>query len=131
VLTAVLAGIAAISLTVAGIGIMNVMLVSVAERTREIGLLKAVGVTGWQIVQVFLLEAAMISTAGGLLGLGLGIGAGRLFRRLVPDFPVQPPLWAVAAALLVSLSVGLLFGSLPARRAARLDPVAALMRKRA
>jgi putative ABC transport system permease protein len=131
VLTAVLAGIAAISLTVAGIGIMNVMLVSVAERTREIGLLKAVGVTGWQIVQVFLLEAAMISTAGGLLGLGIGIGAGRLFRRLVPDFPVQPPLWAVGAALLVSLSVGVLFGSLPARRAARLDPVAALMRKRA
>jgi putative ABC transport system permease protein len=131
VLTAALAGIAAISLTVAGIGIMNVMLVSVSERTREIGLLKAVGVTGLQIVLVFLLEAAMISTAGGVLGLGAGIAAGTLFRRIVPEFPVQPPGWAVAAALVVSVAVGLFFGGLPARRAARLDPVSALTRKRA
>jgi putative ABC transport system permease protein len=131
VLTAVLVGIAAISLTVAGIGIMNVMLVSVSERTREIGLLKAVGVTGAQILQVFLLEAAMLSTAGGLLGLIVGVGAGQIFRRFVPEFPVQPPIWAVFAALLVSTSVGLAFGGLPARRAARLDPIEALMRKRA
>lgn len=130
-LTAVLAGIAAISLTVAGIGIMNVMLVSVTERTPEIGLLKALGVRSAQVQRVFLLEAAVLSTAGGVLGLAIGAGAGLAFRRLVPDFPVQPPPWAVAAALLVSLSVGLLFGSLPARRAARLDPVLALMRKRA
>jgi putative ABC transport system permease protein len=129
-LTAVLAGIAAISLTVAGIGIMNVMLVSVSERTSEIGLLKAVGVTGRQIVQAFLLEAAIISTCGGLLGLAAGIGAGRILQHLYPDFPVRPPIWAVAAAVLVSLSVGLLFGILPARRAARLDPVEALMRRR-
>jgi len=131
VLTAVLAGIAAISLSVAGIGIMNVMLVSVSERTREIGLLKAVGVTGEQIVLIFLLEAAFLSSAGGLLGLGAGVGAGQIFRRFVPEFPVQPPVWAVVAALLVSVAVGLLFGSLPARRAARLDPVEALMRRRA
>jgi putative ABC transport system permease protein len=131
VLTAVLAGIAAISLTVAGIGIMNVMLVSVAERTREIGLLKAVGVTRAQILRVFLLEAAILSTSGGVLGLAVGIGGGQLLRRLVPEFPVQPPVWAVVAALLVSLAVGLVFGGLPARRAARLDPVLALMRKRA
>ncbi|MFH1144872.1 MAG: FtsX-like permease family protein, partial [Candidatus Eisenbacteria bacterium] len=130
-LTATLAGIAAISLTVAGIGIMNVMLVSISERTREIGLLKALGVTGAQIVAVFLLEASMISTGGGILGLGAGIGLGQVLRKIVPDFPVQPPLWAVIAALVVSIAVGLVFGSLPAHRAARLDPVAALMRKRA
>lgn len=130
ILTAALAGIAAISLTVAGIGIMNVMLVSVSERTREIGLLKALGVSGRQIVAVFLLEAAIISASGGVLGLGAGLGAGQALRRLVPEFPVQPPVWAVAAALAVSVSIGLLFGSLPARRAARLDPVEALMRKR-
>ncbi|MBM3288485.1 MAG: FtsX-like permease family protein, partial [Candidatus Eisenbacteria bacterium] len=130
ILTAALAGIAAISLTVAGIGIMNVMLVSVSERTREIGLLKALGVSGRQIVAVFLLEAAIISASGGVLGLGAGLGAGQALRRIVPEFPVQPPVWAVAAALAVSVSIGLLFGSLPARRAARLDPVEALMRKR-
>ncbi|MBM3316581.1 MAG: ABC transporter permease [Candidatus Eisenbacteria bacterium] len=126
VLTSVLAGIAAISLAVAGIGIMNVMLVSVSERRREIGLLKALGATGPQILRAFLLEAAMISTSGGALGVILGIGAGQAFRRLAPEFPIQPPPWAVAAALIVSLGVGLAFGGLPARRAARLDPVRAL-----
>jgi len=131
VLTAALAGIAGISLTVAGIGIMNVMLVSVSERTREIGLLKALGVTPAQITGVFLVEAALLSTAGGVLGLATGIAAGRIFQSLVPDFPVRPPVWAVLAAFAVSITVGLLFGSIPARRAARLDPVEALMRRRA
>jgi putative ABC transport system permease protein len=128
-LTAALAGIAAISLGVAGIGIMNVMLVSVSERTREIGLLKAVGVTARQIVSIFLLEAAAISTAGGLLGLAFGFGGGRILRRLISGFPVQPPVWAVVAALALSLVVGVVFGILPARRAARLDPIAALTRR--
>ncbi|MCK4413137.1 MAG: ABC transporter permease [Candidatus Eisenbacteria sp.] len=130
-LTAALVGIAAISLTVAGIGIMNVMLVSISERTREIGLLKAVGVTRRQITGVFLIEAVMISTTGGVLGLFVGIVSGRIFQRIVPDFPIHAPLWAVGAALGVSMTVGILFGSLPARQAARLDPVEALMRKRA
>jgi putative ABC transport system permease protein len=129
-LTAALAGIAAVSLAVAGIGIMNVMLVSISERTPEVGLLKAIGVTDRQVTAVFLLEAALISVTGGLLGLAFGLGAGRLLRHLWSDFPVQPPVWAVVAALAVSVSIGLVFGSLPARRAARLDPVAALHSRR-
>ncbi len=130
VLTLALAGIAAISLAVAGIGIMNIMLVSVSERTREVGLLKAVGVTRGQVVAVFLVEAALISTGGGLLGLAGGYGLGRVLVGLVPELPASPPGWAVAAALAVSAGVGLLFGSLPARRAASLDPATALMRSR-
>jgi len=130
-LTAALAGIAAISLGVAGIGIMNVMLVSVSERTSEIGLLKAVGVTPAQIVAVFLVEAALLSTAGGLIGLLGGLGAGRLLQGLYPDFPFHPPAWAIAAAVAVSCLVGLLFGLLPARTAARLDPIRALIRRKA
>lgn len=126
VLTAVVVGIGAISLAVAGIGIMNVMLVAVAERTREIGLLKAVGATPGQILRAFLLEAALISTAGGLIGLGVAFSLTSLAGRLWPQFPLEPPPWAVGAALGVAASVGLVFGSLPARRAARLDPVAAL-----
>jgi putative ABC transport system permease protein len=128
ILTGALAGIAAISLSVAGIGIMNVMLVSVSERTQEIGLLKAVGAKRSQIVRAFLVEAAIISTAGGIVGLAAGIGAGGLMEGIVPDFPVHAPGWAILAALAVSVSVGLLFGILPARRAARCDPVEALMR---
>ncbi len=130
-LTAALAGIAAISLGVAGLGVMNVMLVSVSERTREIGLLKAVGVTQRQVVAVFLVEAALLATAGGCLGLLAGFGAGSLLQQFYPDLPLQTPVWAVPAALGVSCSVGLLFGILPARRAARLDPVTALMRRKA
>ena len=130
-LTAALAGIAAISLGVAGLGIMNVMLVSVSERTREVGLLKAVGATYAQVVGVFLVEAAILSSAGGGLGLLVGLGAGRFLQRLYPDFPLDPPVWAILAALAVSGSVGLFFGILPARHAARLDPVQALMRRKA
>jgi putative ABC transport system permease protein len=128
-LTAALSGIAAISLSVAGIGIMNVMLVSVSERTREIGLLKAVGVTARQVVAVFLVEAAVLSTAGGVVGLAAAFAGTGLLRGLYPSFPAQPPSWAVGAALLVSISVGLVFGAAPARRAARLDPIAALARR--
>jgi putative ABC transport system permease protein len=125
-LTTALAGIAAISLSVAGIGIMNVMIVSVSERTREIGLLKAVGVTAPQVLLAFLVEAALLSSAGGLLGVAVGVGGTRVVQALYPSFPMEPPPWAVPAAVFVSASVGLVFGALPARRAARLDPVAAL-----
>jgi putative ABC transport system permease protein len=128
-LTMALAGIAAISLSVAGVGIMNVMLVSVSERTPEIGLLKALGASSGQILRLFLAEAATLSAAGGVAGLGAAIGLIALARRLYPSFPVQPPPWAIPLAVIVSLAVGVLFGVAPARRASKLDPVAALSRR--
>lgn len=125
-LTLAVGAIAAISLTVAGIGIMNVMLVSVSERTREIGLMRAVGVGRRQVLAVFLTEAALLSAAGGLIGLAVGWLTVRVLVGIFPALPASPPAWAVAAALGLSLGVGVLFGLLPARRAARLDPVLAL-----
>lgn len=126
VLTLALAGIAAISLTVAGVGIMNVMLVSVSERTREIGLLKAVGARPRQILVAFLTEAVMLSLAGGLVGLATGWAAVAALVAAFPALSASPPAWAVGAALAVCFGVGALFGVLPARRATRLDPIAAL-----
>jgi putative ABC transport system permease protein len=128
-LTAALAGIAAISLAVAGIGIMNLMLVSVSERTREIGLCKAVGARAPQILQIFLAEAIMLSVAGGIAGLTLGWAAIRIMVWVYPVFPAAMPLWSVVAALATAVSVGAVFGVLPARRATRLDPVRALAGK--
>jgi putative ABC transport system permease protein len=125
-LTLALAGIAAISLAVAGVGIMNVMLVSVSERTREVGLLKALGAGRAQILAVFLAEAVLLSTAGGLVGLAIGWAAVRVLVAVFPALPATPPAWAVAAAFSLSVGVGAVFGVLPARRATRLDPVAAL-----
>jgi putative ABC transport system permease protein len=125
-LTAALGGIAAISLSVAGVGIMNVMLVSVSERVPEIGLLKALGATRGQILVVFLTEASILSTLGGLAGLGLGFAGSWLITYMWPAFPAQPPAWAVAGAVAMAVLVGVTFGLLPARRASRLDPVAAL-----
>lgn len=128
VLTAALVGIAAISLAVAGIGIMNVLLVSVAERTGEIGLLRALGASRRQIRACFLTEAALLSSAGGLLGVGCGWLGTRVLVGVWPALPASPPGWAVAAALGVACGLGTLFGWLPARRATELDPVAALAR---
>jgi putative ABC transport system permease protein len=126
VLTLALGGIAAISLSVAGIGIMNVMLVSVSERTEEVGLLKAVGARSRQILAVFLAEAVLLAGIGGVVGLLLGWASVQMLVGLYPVFPAATPLWASAAAFSTSLVVGALFGVLPARRAMRLDPVAAL-----
>jgi putative ABC transport system permease protein len=125
-LTLALGAIAAVSLAVAGVGIMNVMLVSVSERTREVGLLKALGAERRQILAAFLAEAVLISSAGGLLGLGLGWGAVLTLVAIYPALPASPPPWAVAAAFSLSVAVGAVFGVLPARRATRLDPVTAL-----
>lgn len=126
VLTLALAGIGAISLGVAGVGIMNVMLVSVAERTSEIGLLLALGAARRQVLALFVAEAGLLSAAGGLAGVALGHLLVRLAVWLWPVLPARTPVWAVAGALGIALGVGLLFGVLPARRAAALDPVQAL-----
>jgi len=126
-LTLALAGIAAVSLAVAGVGIMNVMLVSVTERRAEIGLLKAIGGTDAQVLRTFLAEAVILAVSGGLAGIGLGAGAVAVFTRVYPSFPATPPAWAIAAALAVSLLVGVSFGVWPARRATRMDPVVALV----
>jgi putative ABC transport system permease protein len=128
-LTFAVAGIAAISLAVAGILVMNVMLVAVAQRTTEVGLLKALGATAGAIRNVFLTEAALLSMAGALLGYGLGHVGALVIRELYPAFPAYPPLWAVFAGFATALATGILFGVMPARRAAALDPVAALTRR--
>ncbi len=129
ILTWVVAGIAAISLIVAGILIMNVMLVAVSQRRPEIGLLKALGASTREVLQLFLAEALMLSLAGGMIGLGIGFVGASALRLWLPDFPVQTPLWSVAAALLVTLVTGLIFGLIPARQAAGVDPIIALAGK--
>jgi putative ABC transport system permease protein len=128
-LTLAAAAIAAISLAVAGIGIMNVMLVSVSERTAEIGLLRALGAGRRQILACFLAEAALLASAGGVVGLAAGWLGVRVLVGIWPELPAAPPAWAIVAALALSVAVGLGFGWLPARRATRLDPVAALARR--
>jgi putative ABC transport system permease protein len=126
VMTLALAGIASISLTVAGVGIMNVMLVSVTERRAEIGLLKALGAANRQILVIFMSEAVLLAVAGGLTGLSAGYLAVTAFVSYYPSFPAAPPLWAVVSAMVLSLLVGVGFGVWPARRATRLEPVRAL-----
>lgn len=126
-LTLALAGIAAISLIVAGILIMNVMLVSVSQRTAEVGLLMALGATRKQVLGLFLTEAFLLSVGGAVVGLGAGTAGSYLVRELYPSIPAYSPLWAVTGSVFIALLSGLLFGWLPARRASRLDPVLALM----
>ncbi len=119
-------GIGAISLVVGAIGILTMMWISVNERTAEIGLAKAIGASPRQILAVFLAEASLLSLAGGALGVAAGLGTARILTLLIPGLPIRTPMRYVAAALAVSLAVGLASGVLPARRAARLDPVDAL-----
>ena len=125
-LTYTVGGIAGISLAVAGILIMNVMLVAVSQRIGEIGLLKALGGSERQVLHLFLAEAIMLAGAGALLGLLLSVLGIALMNHLYPSFPLAAPLWAPFAAAGVAVSTGLLFGVMPARRAARMDPVQAL-----
>jgi putative ABC transport system permease protein len=125
--TAVLGGVVGISLLVGGIGIMNIMLVSVTERTREIGILKALGATRRDILVQFLLEAGLLALLGGLIGIVLGYAAGIGIAGLIPGFPpAQAPLWVVIAAAGFSALVGVVFGIMPASKAAALDPIEAL-----
>ena len=128
-LTLSVAGIAAISLIVAGILIMNVMLMAVAQRTAEIGLCKAIGASRRQIMVLLVTEALLLSAVGGLLGLAIGLAGSHLARSLYPELSAGPPSWAMVAALGTALATGLIFSLLPARRAARLDPIQALGRR--
>jgi putative ABC transport system permease protein len=129
VLTLGVAGIAAVSLAVAGILVMNVMLVSVTQRTGEIGLLKALGATARTIRTAFLAEAAMLSLVGAVIGVALGETAAAVLRHIYPTFPAYPPAWALLAGVFTALATGLIFGVMPAKRAAQLDPVQALSKR--
>ncbi|MBU1236399.1 MAG: ABC transporter permease [Gammaproteobacteria bacterium] len=129
VLTYGVAGIAGISLAVAGILVMNVMLVSVTQRTGEIGLMKALGAPGHTIRNAFLTEAALLSATGAIVGYLIGQAGAFALRLALPTLPAYAPGWAVIAALGTALATGLLFGVMPANRAARLDAVQALSKR--
>lgn len=118
--------ISGVGLLVGGIGVMNIMLVSVTERTREIGLRKAVGARRKDIIFQFLFEAMTLSTSGGLMGIGLAVLSSYLLLWLMPTLPASIPAWAVVVGFLVSLTVGLVFGVWPAVKAAALDPIESL-----
>jgi putative ABC transport system permease protein len=124
-LTAMLAAIAGISLLVGGIGIMNIMLVSVRERTQEIGLRKAIGASGQDILVQFMIEAVILSAVGGILGTGIGVGGAILIGNLAP-FEPGVSVAAIVTSVCVSGGIGLFFGVVPARQAAKLDPIVAL-----
>ncbi len=128
VLTLSVGGIAAISLVVAGILIMNVMLMSVSQRTAEIGLCKALGANNTQVMVLLVTEALLLSAIGGIIGLLLGFAGSWVIVQFYPTLQTTPPLWAVAAAMGTALCTGFVFSLLPARRAARLDPIQALAR---
>jgi macrolide transport system ATP-binding/permease protein len=125
-MTILLGSIAAISLLVGGIGVMNIMLVSVTERTREIGIRMATGARTGNILQQFLIEALVVSLIGGAIGVAFGLGAAWVVGHFFPSTPVAYTLFPVLLAFGSAFAIGLIFGFLPARKAAYLDPVVAL-----
>ena len=124
-ITRMLAGIALISLLVAGIGVMNIMLVSVTERTREIGIRKALGARKGVIMQQFVIEAAVTSTIGGLMGIALGSIATKSIGAMM-NINANPTAWAIFVSFIISVAIGLIFGYVPANNAAKLNPIDAL-----
>ena len=124
-MTLLLGAIAGVSLIVGGIGIMNIMLVSVTERTREIGIRMAVGAHGRDILLQFLIEAVTLSSLGGIIGVALGLGTSKILSAIA-NWPTQISVSSIAGAFLFSAAVGIFFGFYPARKAAGLDPIEAL-----
>jgi putative ABC transport system permease protein len=124
----VMVALSGVALLVGGIGVMAIMMVSVTDRTREIGLRKAVGATRREILWQFLVEAATLTLIGGLVGIGVGLSAGELLKRTL-TLQAAVPVWSAVVAVVVSVAIGLAFGILPANRAARMDPVEALRRE--
>jgi putative ABC transport system permease protein len=118
--------ISAVGLLVGGIGVMNIMLVSVTERTREIGVRKAIGAKRRDIVNQFLFEAMTLTFLGGILGVALAIGVSYVLMFFIPSIPATIPAWAVMTGVTVSIAIGLIFGVWPARKASRLDPIECL-----
>ena len=125
IFTITISSIAGISLLVGGIGIMNIMLVSVTERTREIGIRKAIGAKRKDILSQFIVEAVILSGFGGMIGIGMGLLLGAIIGAVSP-LPSAVPVWAIFAGLGFSSMVGLFFGIYPAAKAAKLDPIVAL-----
>ena len=118
--------ISSLGLLVGGIGVMNIMLVSVTERTKEIGVRKALGARRKTSCDSFLFEAMTLTFLGGMLGVLLAVGISQLIMLLIPSMPASIPSWAVITGLTVSIGVGLIFGVWPARKASRLDPIECL-----
>ena len=124
-MTVLLAAVAGISLLVGGIGIMNIMYVSVTERTREIGLRMSIGAKGIDILAQFLIESILISVTGGLIGVVLGVGSA-LVVNIVAHFPISIQPWSVLLSFFVCTVTGIFFGWYPAKKAAQLDPIEAI-----
>jgi len=118
--------ISSIGLLIGGVGVMNIMLMSVTERTREIGVRRAIGARRRDIIRQFLIEAVALTGSGGIIGVSLGAAISFLINKLLPSLPSAVPMWSVIAAVTASMSVGLFFGIYPAMKASRLDPVEAL-----
>jgi putative ABC transport system permease protein len=118
--------VALISLVIGGVGVMNIMLVSVTQRTREIGVRKAIGARRRDIIGQFLVEATTLSTLGGVIGVLLGIAIAVTVRATIPSLPTSVPLWSLVLGLVISMGVGIFFGAYPAVKAARLDPIESL-----
>ena len=121
----IMVALSSVALLVGGIGVMAIMMVSVTDRTREIGIRKAVGATRREILWQFLVEAATLTLVGGLLGIGLGLTTGAVLKHTL-GISAEAPLWSAVLATAVSVGIGLVFGIYPANRAARMDPVDAL-----